>query len=191
MTRFSVIFLALLKCAAAQTSSHPLAGPSDVCTLLTTREVGDAAGVPVREGVSRLSNGNLRSCWFGGERPGVVAILVRRLPTADWASEEVGRMSRGVQVGTYRRVAGIGDHAFLYSLHNAGGVLCVFGNDYYLQISLYRRGEDSRIPDALETLAKSALARLMGGRNPLTNGTAKTQVPDARFADAQLGRFAR
>src|SRR3954453_13408317 len=126
MTRFSVIFLALLKCAAAQTSSNPIADPSDVCTLLSTREVADAVGVPVREGVSRLRSGNLRSCWFGGERPGEVAILVRRLPTADWASEEVGRMSRGVQAGTYREVAGIGDHAFMYSLHKAGGVLCVF-----------------------------------------------------------------
>ena len=190
MTRFSVIFLALLTYAAAQTSSNPLAEPSDVCTLLSRREAGEAAGIPVSEGVSRLS-GNFRSCWFGLERSGQVAILLRRIPTANWASEEVGRMSRGVQFGTYREVAGIGDHAFLYSLHKAGGVLCVFGADYYLQVSLYRNREDSRIPAALETLARSALARLTGGRNPLTNGAAKTQVPDARFAHAQLGRLAR
>jgi hypothetical protein len=127
---------------------------------LSRLEVEEAAGIPVRQGVSRLTNGNLTSCWFAGERPGQVAILVRRFPTPAWTSEQLERMNRAVPFGTYREVAGIGDRAFLYNIQKTGGVLCVFAADYYLQVSLFRRNEEPRIAGLLQKLAASALTQL-------------------------------
>jgi hypothetical protein len=151
--RFILILVACL--------TSPLMGQSpDACGLLSRLEVEDAAGIRVREGAPRLRSGNLTSCWFAGEDPGQVAILVRRLPSADWVSEQVARMRRGAEFGTYREMAGIGDRAFLYTTQKGGGVMCVFGREYYLQVSLYRSGEDSSTPAVLEKLARSALARL-------------------------------
>jgi hypothetical protein len=69
-------------------------------------------------------------------------------------------MSDGSQYGTYREVSQIGDRSFLYHMHGKGGVLCVYGADYYLQISLFRLGEDARTAAALRKLAGIAMARL-------------------------------
>jgi hypothetical protein len=69
-------------------------------------------------------------------------------------------MSDGSLLGTYREVPQIGDRSFLYHMHGKGGVLCVYGADYYLQISLFRLGEDSRTAAVLRKLAGIAMARL-------------------------------
>jgi hypothetical protein len=133
-------------------------GPT-ACALLSGPDVVDAVGTRVGEGVTRIVNPDVTSCSFAGERGGQVAILVRRAPASDWVSEQIARMTRGVQFGTYREVPGIGKRSFLYNVRSAGAVLCVFGPRYYLQVSLFHMGEDSRIPSILERLATSALAR--------------------------------
>ena len=142
---------------AAAISSGQASTP---CALLLRSDVAEAVGIPVTEGVTRIADRDVTSCSFAGERGGRVAILVRRVPARDWVSEQVARMTRGVQLGTYRELPGIEDRSFLYNLRSAGAVLCVFGPDYYLQISLLRMGEDSRLPAILEKLARSALKRL-------------------------------
>ena len=131
-----------------------------VCALLSRPEVVAAVGTPIGEGVTRIADRDVTSCSFAGERGGQVAILVRRAPDGDWVSKQLARMTRGVQLGTYREVPGIGKRSFLYDLHMSGAVLCVFGPDFYLQVSLFHIGEDSRIPAILEKLARSALKRL-------------------------------
>ena len=160
-TRFMVILLACVASKiGAQTSSPALVGPGDVCGLLPGLDVAETVGTPLKEGVARLRTGTLASCSFAGERGAQVSILVRLAPTADWESEQVGRMSRAGRFGTYREVPGIGDRAFLYDMQRNGAVLCVFGAGYYLQVSLWRREEAPRTPDVLKKLAGLALARL-------------------------------
>ena len=132
---------------------------STACALLLRSDVVEAVGVPVAEGVTQIVDRDVTSCSFAGERGGQVAILVRRVPARDWVSEQVARMTRAVQLGSYREVPGIGHRSFLYYLPGAGAVLCVFGLDYYLQVSLFHMGEDSRIPAILQKLAITALVR--------------------------------
>ena len=160
-SRFIVGIFTCLTCAVgAQTNSPASWQTPDLCTLLSRVEIEEAIGTPVKEGVSRLRNGTHTHCSFAGAHGGQVVILVRRTPTADWVSEQVGRMRGGSQFGTYREVPQIGDRSFLYEMHGKGGILCVFGADYYLQISLFRLGEDSQTPAALRKLARIAMARL-------------------------------
>ena len=159
----SRIIIAILMCVTCEAGAHkssPASGEApDPCTLLSRLDVAEAAGAPVKEGVSRLRNGNVANCMFAGAHGGQFAVLVRRNPTADWVSEQAGRMSDGSQYGTYREVPQIGDRSFLYHMHGKGGVLCVYGADYYLQMSLYRLGEDSRTAAVLRKLAGNAMAR--------------------------------
>jgi hypothetical protein len=84
-------------------------------------------------------------------------------------------MSDGSQFGTYREVPQIGDRSFLYHMHGKGGVLCVYAADYYLQISLFRLGDDSQTAAVLRNLAGIAIARL---RPQVPAGTAS---PDERL----------
>ena len=123
-------------------------------------DVAEAVGTSVKEGVSRVRNGNVANCMFAAAHGGQFAVLVRRAPSADWVSEQAGRMSDGSQFGTYREVPQIGDRSFLYHMRGKGGVLCVYGADYYLQMSLYRLGEDSQTAAVLRKLAGIAMARL-------------------------------
>ena len=184
-SRLIVTFLMCSSCAVVgQTSPTAPAEPPDACALLSRLDVQDAAGIPVGAGVSRLRTATLTSCSFAGERGGRLAVLVRTAPTGDWVSEQAGRMKRGIRFGTYREVPGIGDRSFLYDMRGAGGVLCVFGAGYYLQVSLFRLGEESRISAALEKLARSALARLRScsyrSLNTLVdNGACRTCCGDA------------
>ncbi len=150
----SAVGAALL--AAAISSGQ---GPT-ACALLSRPDVVAAVGTPIGEGVPRIADRDVTSCSFAVERGGQVAILVRRAPAGDWAAEQVARMRRGVHLGTYREVPGIGDRSFLYNVRRAGAVLCVFGSDYYLQISLFHMGEDPPMPAVLERLTTSALTRL-------------------------------
>jgi hypothetical protein len=159
--RFIVIFLTcLMGRVGAPASSQAFAGPPDACGLLSTLEVAEAVGTPLKVGVSRWSTGTLTGCSFAGERDGKVAILVRRAPAADWVSEQAGRMTRGVRFGTYREVPGIGYRSFFYDMQRKCAVLCVFGVGYYLQVSLVRQGADSRTPAVLQRLAGIALGWL-------------------------------
>jgi hypothetical protein len=144
----------------AQTSSPASGEAPDPCTLLSRLDVAETVGAPVKEGVPRLLNKTVTNCMFAGAGSGQVAILVRRTPSAEWVSEQAARMSDGSLLGTYREVPQTGDRSFLYHMHGKGGVLCVYGVDYYLQISLYRLGEDSRTAEVLRKLAGMAMARL-------------------------------
>ena len=162
MTSRTILFISMcVTCAVGAQKSTPGSGEApDPCTLLSRLDVAEAVGTPVKEGVSRLLNKTVANCMFAGARGGQVAILVRRTPSADWVSEQAGRMSDGSQFGTYREVPQIGDRSFLYHMHGKGGVLCVYGADYYLQMSLFRLGEDSRTAAVLRKLAGIAMARL-------------------------------
>ena len=160
-SRMITVILMCVTCAVgAQKSSPPPGEAPDPCTLLSRLDVTEAVGAPVKEGVSRLRNGTVANCMFAGAHGGQFAILVRRTPSADWVSEQAGRMSDGSQFGTYREVPQLGDRSFLYHMHGKGEVLCVYGADYYLQISLFRLGEDSQTAVALRKLAGIAMARL-------------------------------
>jgi hypothetical protein len=159
--RIITFVLICVACAAGAQKGSPASGEApDPCTLLSRLDVAETAGAPVKEGVSRLRNGTVANCVFAGAHGGQLAILVRRAPSAEWVSEQAGRMSDGSQYGTYREVPQIGDRSFLYHMHGKGGVLCVYGADYYLQISLFRLGEDSQTAAALRKLAGIAMARL-------------------------------
>jgi hypothetical protein len=159
--RIIIVISMCVTCAVGAQKSSPASGEvPDPCTLLSRLDVAEAAGAPVQEGVSRLRNGTVANCMFAGAHSGQLAILVRRTPSAEWVSAQAGRMSDGSLLGTYREVPQIGDRSFLYHMRGKGGVLCVYGADYYLQISLFRLGEDSRTAAALRKLAATAMTRL-------------------------------
>jgi hypothetical protein len=159
----AVAFLAAaISSAQASTPIPPLPEVPIACALLSSLDVQEAVGIPVGEGVSRLRTGTLTSCSFAAERGGQVAILVRRAPSAEWVSEQIGRMNRGVQFGTWRELRGIGSRSFLYDMHRSGAVLCIFGAGYYLQISVLRVGDTFRVPAVLEKVAAKAVVRLSG-----------------------------
>jgi hypothetical protein len=159
--RFVAILLTSFTCAVAgQASPSNRGAVPGACALLSQREVEEAAGMPVREGVPLLRSGVPSSRAFIAERLVRLTVLLRPVPTAEWASEQVVRMTRGVHLGTYREVPGIGDRSFLYEMRQSGAVLCVFESGYYLQFSLASPGLESRAPAVLERLARSALALL-------------------------------
>src|SRR5664279_5991615 len=85
--------------------------------------------VPVRAGSRERTAGSLRFCSA-------------EFLTNDWTSEQVKRMHDNRC--TFREVPGIGDRSFLYDMRATGAALCVFRSDYYLQISVFRRGEASK-----------------------------------------------
>jgi hypothetical protein len=150
-----------MTCAAGAQKSTPASGEApDPCILLSRRDVIEAAGAPVKEGVSRLRNGTVANCMFAGAHGGQFAILVRRIPPADSVPEQAGWTRGGSPFGTDGEVPQIGDRSFLYHMHGKGGVLCVYGADYYLQMSLYRLGEDSQTAAVLRKLGGIAMARL-------------------------------
>lgn len=149
-------FISAALVAASIASAQP-ARQSSACALLSKLDIERATGIPVRDGVPQLNTGTLTSCSFSAERGGRVTILVRRIPAANWSSEQIARMTRGVRLGTWSEMQGIGDRSFLYRLPHEGGVLCVFGGAYYLQISMLRIGEPSGTPAALKQLARYSL----------------------------------
>ncbi len=156
----TVILMCVAGAVGAQTSSPASGETPDPCILLSKVDVTETVGAPVKDGVSRLLNKTVTNCRFAGAHGGELAILVRRTPSAEWVSEQAGRMSEGSLLGTYREMPQIGDRSYLYHMHGKGGVLCVYGADYYLQLSLYRLGEDSRTAGVLRKLAGIAMARL-------------------------------
>lgn len=159
--RFMAILLTSLTGAVAGQASPPTrSAVPGACALLSPQDVEEVAGMPVREGVPLLRSGGPGSCAFVTDRLVRLTVLFRPVPAADWTSEQVVRMARGVRLGTYREVPGIGDRSFLYDMRRAGAVLCVFGSGYYLQFSLANPGRESQNPAVLEKLARRALARL-------------------------------
>jgi hypothetical protein len=185
-TNSLILFLMVVTAAVAFTPVASARGQADptlsevpnACTLLSRVDVGEAVGTSVGEGESRLRTATFTRCSFSGRNGGDAAILVRRIPSGDWASEQQERLHRGVQFGTYSEMAGIGDRAFLSKIRQ-GSVLCVFVGEYYFQISLFRIGEPSRVPAVLEKLAHSALTRLrieMYGGTGRANATSKVNT---------------
>jgi hypothetical protein len=160
-SRIIIIILVCVTCAVGAHKSSPAPGETPApCTLLSRLDVAEAVGAPVKDGVARLLNRTVANCMFAGAHSGQVAILVRRTPSAEWVAEQAGRMSDASLLGTYREVPQIGDRSFLYHMQGKGGVLCVYGADYYLQISLFRLGDDSRTAAVLRKLAGIAMVRL-------------------------------
>jgi hypothetical protein len=155
----AALFAAVVSSAQGEKRTPALAGARTACDLLSRRTVEEASGVRVAEGVPLLNSGSVTSCSFEEEHGGRVMILARSAPASDWVNEQVARMIRGVTLGTYREVSGIGERAFVYTIRGSGAVLCIFGTEYYLQISLLRMGEEPQIMAVLAKLAASALAR--------------------------------
>ena len=154
-------FLAVASCAFGGVPPDlallPVPG---ACVLLSRADVSEAVANPVREGIPQMVGRDVMSCSFVEERGARVALLLRRIPTGSWAYEQIARMNRGVELGSYREVRGIGDRSFLYGPQSGAGVLCIFQSGYYLQISFLGRAGDTRARAALESLAARALARL-------------------------------
>jgi hypothetical protein len=145
----------------AETLASLPAGPN-ACALLSRPEVIEAVGGTVGDGELRLRTKSFTRCLFPTGSGGSAAILVRQLESADWASEQLGRLHRGTQFGTYREVAGIGQRAFLRETPQTS-ILCVFAETHYLQVSLFRTGAASENSAAVAKLAQIALARLRMG----------------------------
>jgi hypothetical protein len=141
-----VVFMCVTCAVGAHKSSTASGEAPDPCTLVSRFDVAEAAGASVREGVSRLRNGAL-NCMFAGARGGQLAVLVRRIPPADSVPDQGSAPQAG-------------DRSFLHHMQGKGGVLSVYAADYYLQISLFRLGEDSQTKAALRKLAGIAMARL-------------------------------
>jgi len=141
------------------TSAASIAATPDACALLSRWKVREVVGSPVGEGESRLISTNFTRCLFHERSGGNTAILVRRFPSGNWESEQMSRLRRSVELGTYREVAGIGDRAFLGEMRQ-GAVLCVFEGERYLQVSVFRIGGTGGSGPVLEKLARYALARL-------------------------------
>jgi len=137
---------------AAQQSVAPAA-----CSLLSRAEIEQTVGAGVSPGEYRLVGETATACRFAAKGGGVIAILVRRIPGRSWAAEQIGRMVSNPR--RFREVFGIGDRSFLYDMMATGAGLCVFHADYYVEVSAFRIGESSTISPALETLARTALAR--------------------------------
>lgn len=138
-------------------NSFPTPNP---CSLLSSAEIGVAAGEAVNEGVILFRNGSTASCSFARTSGGRIAVFIRRSPSGEWAAKQVERMRRGVSFGSYREVQGIGERAFLLDRKGAAAVLCVFESPYYLQIAVLGAGDWPREPKVVENLARTALRRL-------------------------------
>lgn len=159
-TRYA-IWTALFSAAISQAAAWD-APPA--CSVVSRGDVAELAGIPVGEGKAVSLERGVTSCSFAGEHGGQVTVLVRRFPPGGWRHEQEARMRRGA----YREVQGIGDRSFLYTLRERA-VLCVFGEEYYLQISVPRIG-GAPVERTLEMLAAAALGQL---------GTAR-QIAQAR-----------
>src|ERR1035438_2869187 len=104
-SRIIIVILTCVTCALGAHKGSTASGEApDPCTLLSRLDVAETVGAPVKEGITRLRNGTVANCMFAGAHGGQFAVLVRRTPTAEWASEQAGRMSDGSQFGTYREV---------------------------------------------------------------------------------------
>ncbi len=108
------------------------------------------------------------TCSFDGESGARIIVTARRIPEWDpWASEQIARMERGVDLGTYREVGGVAGRAFLY-LIGRNAVLCTFDRNYYVQVSILRAGDERTAAAVLMTLTRIAWGRLrspeQGGR---------------------------
>ena len=143
----------------AAAGAHAMKAPVP-CALLTKEEVVEAINATVSAGEARISTASLGSCSFRAKGGGDVLVLVRLAPGKDWQSEQVARMYQGVRMGTYRMVEGLGERAFLFDMGSAGAVLCVFLEGDYLQISLLRLEDPSKVAAAAEQLARRALERM-------------------------------
>ena len=135
-------------------------GLPTACALLSRIEVESAGGTPVAEGELRFETADVSRCQFNAQGGGKVAILVRRVPSATWISEQIERMDRGVRLGTYRAVSSAADRSFLLNLRPESSVLCVFAGNYYLQVSLLGIGGPSRAGTITQQLAGIALLHL-------------------------------
>ncbi|MBZ5728979.1 MAG: hypothetical protein LAP87_28875 [Acidobacteriia bacterium] len=115
---------------------------------------------PLHEGQERVRNGAATSCSFAAEFGGHIVIMARRVAGGSWSAQQIERMQRESGHGGFRDFPGLGDRSFLFDLHTAGALLCVFRGGYYLQISVFGMGDAAQVSSAVERLARLALARL-------------------------------
>jgi hypothetical protein len=161
--RISVIFMASLlaiSTAVAQSSTAP-----DACGLLDRQAAETAFGAAVPAGRSGVATEAITTCSFP-IGAGKISILIRRSVGQTWIAEQEERMSRGTR---FHPVAGLGKQAFTFDLADAGVALCVFGPDYFLQVSVFHAGPALTVLPATEKLARAAISRVEG-----------TAVPNAR-----------
>src|SRR5512140_2196284 len=101
-------------CCLPVASAQPPAPPiltvvPNACALLSRLEVGKAVGTMVGEGEPRINAPTFTRCLFSGADGRNAAVLVRHIPSNAWEPEQLGRFQRGVQLGTYSEIEGIGD----------------------------------------------------------------------------------
>ena len=154
-----------------------MAQPSDACSLLPRGVVESAVGTSVGPGRTGIDNRVASSCSFPIKGAGSVSVLVRRSTETGWIAAQQQRMNRGVQLGTYRSVDGLGEPAFVFDMQNSGAALCVFHGNSYLQVSIFDAGRSLAVLPAVERLTRAALARL-----EFSTGSATTSSLSARSA---------
>ena len=132
----------------------PSDGPPDACGLLPKIDIERAAGTQVGEGKPHRHIPLVTSCVYTGAGGAQVAILMRRIDRPEWAAGQVTRMEKGVKLGTYRETTGIGGRSFFLDAGKTSSVLCVFRDDFYLQISQVRSANAAANPLDLESLAR-------------------------------------
>lgn len=147
--------VALLLAIAAPAHAE---SPPTACQLLFPAEVGRALHVSVGSGSPRVNSERLTGCRFAADGGGIVSILLRRNASAEWMAEQRQRMT---SAGSFRRVSGLGDSAFVLDGRERGAALCVFLGEDYLQISVFRLGGTDTVLPAAEELARRALSRLL------------------------------
>jgi hypothetical protein len=128
----------------------------EACVLVSRLAIGHAHQIHVAGGVAGVNGGAVTSCSFAGDRGARYLLVLHWMPTADWVAGQIARMNRGVRMGSYREIPGLGERSFLYLTHGKGAVLCVFEAGYYLQISVSGARQD---PGDLALLNRLRLSR--------------------------------
>ncbi len=149
------LMASVLVMAAGAAEREPVAGGTHACGLLSQLEMRQSG---LLTGEPRGSNpGGASRCMFAVPNGGGVEVLLRANPDPAWISGQIARMERGVRMGTYHDEPGIGARSFLRAGTDGQHYVCVFGVDYYLQISLHRVEKRVSGSAVLTELARAAV----------------------------------
>ena len=108
------------------------------------------------------------------------------MPPAGWADAQIARMERGGRLGSYRKAPGTGERSYVYKSGNSNAVLCVFGSDSYLQISVAGMGAANTT--ALGKVARTALQRQKYFQNSAIDIPKPTTITNLRTATRPILR---
>ena len=140
----------------------------DACHLLDRETIEKVFGAWVSEGKPGVAGRTVTTCSFRIKSGGSTSILFRRDAGELWIAEQEQRMNMAIRYGTFHPVAGLGRKAYMLDLGRAGVALCVFGADYYLQVSVSHAGAAGTVFPLAEKLAKAVLIRLGSPSVPQT-----------------------